>query len=138
MKATRFFLFVIVLIFLKSYVWAFEYSIESEKLTRPSITDSLYISATLKKFGYDNIYEANLTPQGLPFDRAYVSPDWNKSILLKAGLRAPDHLMGKIITESTLNILVFHFKHQDTSYMMIAMNIPKEELIEITKPWRTD
>jgi hypothetical protein len=79
--------------------------------------------------------DASLVPTGLPFDKVFVSSNWEKVLLLKAGLKAPANIEGRLIEEKSLGVSVIHFQFQGTPYVLLSLNNSREEFKDIVKPW---
>src|SRR5438445_3459709 len=94
--------------------WSFEYKIEETSLLHPSVLDSYQLTQVFARKGYQSVSDVNLTSAGFLFDRAFVSNRWEKSLLLKAGLKAPAGLEGRVIDEPSLGLKAFHFNFEGT------------------------
>lgn len=123
------------LTFLLSYADAFEYQIQKETLIRPSFIDQHFLEQRFQKFGFNAVSSRPLIKTNLPFDRVFVSDRWKKSLLLKAGLQAPASIEGQVLQSSDSEIQAFHFTYEGTAYLLIAINLSKDELENIVRPW---
>ncbi|KYG66136.1 hypothetical protein AZI86_03480 [Bdellovibrio bacteriovorus] len=131
------FLVLYVSTFLSFTAWSFEYKIDQASLLNPSSLQIYKISQMLSANGFHSISDLNLTTAGFTFDRAFVSHQWQSSMILKSGLQVPDTMLGKVITDEGLGVQVLHFKVEETYYMLMGMDMTKGEFKEAAKPWIT-
>ncbi|MGZ3768690.1 MAG: hypothetical protein ACXVCP_04595 [Bdellovibrio sp.] len=115
---------------------AFTYQLDDESLVSPSIFQRYQISQYFSKAGFTSLADQSLLKSGQPFDGVYISDKWDKSILLKAGLKAPPEVEGRIIEEKSLGLLVFHFQFEGVPYLLVAINLSKNEFINIVAPFQ--
>lgn len=121
-----------------SLALAFEYQIDEKRILNPSILDAHDLKEHFSSKGLKTFSDTSLLKAGLPFDQLFVSYLWNQSVVLKAGLKVPKDLEGKIIAQSSMDLLVFHFRYRDTPYMLLAFNMKADELKEMVRPWLKD
>lgn len=126
---------VFFLFFFTLKAWSFDYQIVAESLVNPSLVQRYELSRRFVKSGFMPLAERGLTNAGLPFDGAYISDKWDKSLLLKAGLKVPASVEGMIIEEKSLGLLAFHFQVEGTPYLLLAMNMSRDELAGLVRPW---
>ena len=122
-------------LFFSLKVGAFEYKIEEASLLRPSHLQGYKLTQIFAQKGFRSLSDASLVSTGLPFDKAFVSHNWEKVLLLKAGLKAPTHIEGRLIEEKSLGVSVIHFQFEGTPYVLLSINNSRDELQEIVKPW---
>lgn len=128
--------FLVFFLFIFSFkAWSFDYQIASESLLNPSLTQRYELSRHFNKAGFTSLADRSLNRAGFPFDGAYISGAWQKSLLLKAGLKVSSSIEGQIIEEKSLGLLAFHFEFQGTPYLLLAINVSRAELAEIVQPW---
>ncbi len=77
-----------------------------------------------------------MTKTSLPFDRIFITDRWQKSLLLKAGIQAPTSVERQILFSSNQEVQAFHFTYEKTAYLLVAINLSKEELENIVRPWQ--
>ncbi|MNT05504.1 hypothetical protein D3C72_1401250 [compost metagenome] len=87
------------------------------------------------KKGFRSLSDASLVSTGLPFDKVFVSANWEKVLLLKAGLKAPANIEGRLIEDSSVGVSVVHFQFEGTPYVLVSLNNSRDELQDIVKPW---
>lgn len=114
---------------------AFEYQIVSESFNHPSILQSYELGQNFKAAGFENLTNMNLASAGSPFNSVYITAQWDKALLLKAGLKAPSNMEGSIVAVDSENIQVFHFQYKKTPYVIVAYNLSKSEFKKIVSPW---
>ena len=124
-----------LVIFFGVQAGAFTYELEKTALVNPSISDRAEIARLFEQKGFHKITDQTLSKINLPFDGVYTSHDWNKSLLLKAGLKAPANLEGQIIEEPSLGRLILHFNYEGAPYVLAALNLSRREFAEVAKPW---
>ena len=130
----RTFLFSL-LTFLFSYSYRFEYQLQTESLIRPSFIDQHFLQQRFQKFGFSAVNPRPLIKTSLPFDGIFITDRWQKSLLLKAGIQAPTSVEGQILFSSNQEVQAFHFTYEKTAYLLVAINLSKEELENIVRPW---
>lgn len=101
----------------------------------PSILEAYEFKSTFQKHGYQSLSDTSLIQIGLAFDHAYVSEGWRSSFLLKAGLSVPEKMEGKVLKDHHLNIYVLHFRHQDTPYMLMGLDMTEAQFLKVVRPW---
>jgi hypothetical protein len=116
-------------------VEAFEYKIEESSLLHPSALQSYKLTQMFAQKGFRSLSDASLVSTGLPFDKAFVSENWHKVLLLKAGLKAPANIEGRLIEDSAIGVSVVHFHFEGTPYVLVSLNNSRDELQDIVKPW---
>ncbi|MBX2989348.1 MAG: hypothetical protein KF802_15780 [Bdellovibrionaceae bacterium] len=127
-------LLVVILAFtLPARAW--QYALETAPLLAPSFLDLHEISQRFSPHGYESVTDLRLAPAGLPFDRLFVNHDWSKSFSLKAGLALPPSWEGRILEDKDLGLSVFHFRHRDVAYVLVALGLSRPELKQILRPW---
>lgn len=129
------FIFISISIAYNMKAGAFTYQIEDESLVHPSIFQRYQISEYLFKAGFTSLTDQSLLKSRQPFDGVYVSEKWNQSILLKAGLKAPPDIEGRIIEEKSLGVLIFHFQFEGVPYLLMAINISNDEFKNVISPF---
>ena len=130
-------LLLFVSTFLSFTAWSLEYKIDQASLLNPSSLQIYKISQVLSANGFHSISDLNLTTAGFAFDRAFVSHEWQSSMVLKSGLQVPNSMLGKVIVDEVLGVQVLHFKVEETYYMLMGMDVTKGEFKEAAKPWIT-
>lgn len=115
---------------------AFTYQIKDESLVHPSIFQRYQISKYFSKAGFISLTDQSLLKAGQPFDGVYVSDKWDKSILIKAGLKAPPNIEGRIIEEKSLGLQVFHFQFEGVPYLLVAINLSNDEFKSVVAPFQ--
>lgn len=131
------FLLLFVATFFSFTAWSFEYKIDQASLLNPSSLQIYKISQTLSANGFHSISDLNLTTAGFAFDRAFVSHQWQSSMVLKSGLQVPNSMLGKVVSDDGLGVHVLHFKVEEAYYMLMGMDMTKGEFREAAKPWIT-
>ncbi len=129
------FVFVTLLIFFSLKVEAFEYKIEESSLLRPSTLQGYELTKMFNEKGFYSLSDTSLVSAGLPFDKVFVSENWEKVLLLKAGLKAPGDIEGKLLEDPALGVSVIHFQFEGTPYLLLSMNNSTKELRDIIRPW---
>lgn len=104
-------------------------------MTRPSIVQRHQFAKVFEKSGFVSMSDRSLNPTGLPFDGLFVADKWNKALLIKAGLKFPAAIEGQFFEEPKLGLVALHFQHDDTPYLIVAINLPRDEFRKIMKPW---
>jgi hypothetical protein len=123
------------ILFFSLKVGAFEYQIEESSLLHPSALQGHKLTQIFAKKGFRSLSDASLVSTGLPFDKAFVSDNWNKVLLLKAGLKAPANIEGRLIEDANVGVSVIHFQFEGTPYVLVSLNNSRDELRDIVKPW---
>lgn len=123
------------LIFWSLQSLAFQYEVVADKLTRTSPLQNSDFSSWFAKKGYRSLSSLGVRSSKLAFDFAFVSPRFERAILLKAGLRAPIDMQNKIIYEKAAGLTVLNFEVETTPYVLVALNIPKSEVQDLFQPW---
>lgn len=128
-------LLLLVSTLISFHAWSFEYQIDQASLLNPSPLQIYKISKTLSANGYHSMSDMNLTQAGFAFDRVFVSHKWQSGIVLKAGLKVPENLRGKVLEDVKLGVQILHFEIENTPYMVMGMDMTGGEFREAFKPW---
>lgn len=115
--------------------WSFEYQLDSSSLLNTSTLQRYELQRYFQKAGYETLSDTNLSAVGLPFDSLLVANHWDKSIMLKAGLKVPGNIEGRIIEDTASGVLAFHFRFQDTPYLLVSTGLSKADLQTLVRPW---
>jgi hypothetical protein len=129
------FVVAFILFFSISKAWAFEYQLDKSSLIHPSILQRYSFREHLSKSGFTSLGDQNFSSAGIRFDGAFVNQTWSQSILLKAGLVAPDSLQGQIIEDVRSKVSAVHITIEGTPYLILAKNFSKQELQSTLRPW---
>lgn len=129
------FFWTISILFFSLNASAFEYKIEESSLLHPSALQGHQLTQMFAKKGFRSLSDASLVQTGLPFDKAFVSSNWENVLLLKAGLKAPANIEGRLIEDSKVGVTVIHFQFEGTPYVLVSLNNSRDELQDIVKPW---
>ncbi|MEN0060189.1 MAG: hypothetical protein AAGB31_15225 [Bdellovibrio sp.] len=79
--------------------------------------------------------DLSLAKAGLPFDTLFVSSLFKGAIAIKAGVQAPESIRGQLIEDTQVGATAFHFLYEDTSFLLLAFDVSKEDLKRIVHPW---
>lgn len=125
----------LVILFSGLQALAFEYKIEESNLLRPSALQGHALTQIFAQKSFRSVSDASLIGTGLPFDKVFVSGNWEKALMLKAGLSVPANIEGRLIEEKSLGVTVFHFRFEGTPYLLLSLNNSRDELRNLVKPW---
>lgn len=129
------FLFFTLILLLSHAAWSFQYQIETGPLLNPSRLQAYELKKHFEKFGYHSLSDQNLSAGGLPFDSLLISNHWEKSLMIKAGLKVPSSFEGQIIEDDSSGVSAFHFRFEGTPYLIVALHHKKSELQRLFQPW---
>jgi hypothetical protein len=130
-------LLLLVSTLISFHAWSFEYKIDQASLLDPSPLQIYKIGKIFSANGYHSMSDMNLTQAGFAFDRVFVSHRWQSGLVLKAGLKVPTNLLGKVMEDRSLGIQVLHFEIENTPYMVMGIDMTHGEFREAVSPWIT-
>lgn len=131
---TQFLVGFFVLVF-SLHVQAFQYRVDSELLLKSSPLQAYEFSKWFEAKGYRSLSSRSVLSNQLPFDFAYAGPKLEKALLVKSGLHVPAETLNKIIVDSKSQTIAVHLELDGVPYLILAVNIQKDEVRELLKPW---
>ena len=131
---THFLVGFFVLVF-SWHVQAFQYRIDSDSLFKASPLQAYEFSKWFETKGYRSLSSRSVLSHQLPFDFVYAGPMLEKALLVKSGLRVPTAELNKLIVDTKSQTIAVHLELDDVPYLVLAVNIDKDEVHNLLKPW---
>lgn len=114
--------------------WASGYKVIDSQFLQPSLLRYNSLAKIFQNAGFSSPRDQSFVLAGRSFDFVFVSPDWQKWILLKEGLQAPAKESHRVITSKELSVQVANFEYKGGHYVLLASGLSARELSTILKP----
>lgn len=131
------YLTLLIFIFFYSPAQGFQYSVETNTILQPSLLRAQQLSQHFERNGFFSIRGESFIHANKPYDFVYVNQYWNKAFLIKEGLQAPNEILNTINKDKNLDVHLFHFELEKSSYVLLALGFSTEELITILSPLKS-